>query len=174
MKPIFITLCFLICSQLCGAQTDSIHVDTTRIIRGHRNVSLAILAGYNYYGRSGIELGITKKIVGSYVHPFSGGFDASLETFRNKNWFIGPKIGFWSAGGAGFGMHFIYYTDFHQSSLQFRPAFGIGLDRFFFFYGRNMRITNTSFNVISKNMFGLNFFFDVKKYPPKKWIVHYH
>ncbi len=159
MKTLIVTLSFFMCCQLCAAQADNTHIDTNYA----SEVSLALLAGYNYYGRSGVELGITKKIVGGHI-AVAGGVDASMEVFRNQNWFIGPKVGFWVAGGFAWGMHLIYYTDFHRSSLQFRPAAGVGFDRFFFFYGWNVRITNKDFNPTSTNMFGMNFFFDVKKY----------
>lgn len=158
-------LCLLYAIQACFAQADSTHIyRVSDSARGWRQVSIAILAGYNYYGRSGGELGVTKKVVANTIDAFSGGINASCEFFQNKSWFIGPKIGVWGAGGVGMGCYFIYYTNFHQSSLQFRPAIGAGFDRVFFFYGRNMRITNTNFNNVSKNMVGINLFFDVKKY----------
>lgn len=160
MKSLPIVICFTLSVAKLFAQAD-----TTRRQPQHRQMErwLTVVTGYDYYGRSGGEIGIGKFVAGSGIDASWGAIYASSEFFYAKSLFVGPKVGAYVAGGISLGVNFIYYTNFTQSSLQFRPEIGLGADIFRIYYGRNMRITNTDFNFISKNLIGVNLYFKVKK-----------
>ncbi|HVX52712.1 MAG TPA: hypothetical protein VHB48_21300 [Chitinophagaceae bacterium] len=62
MRPLITTFCLFFSILPCFAQTDSTRAHpVTNSIGRWRQVSIAILAGYNYYGRTAGELGISKK-----------------------------------------------------------------------------------------------------------------
>jgi len=128
---------------------------------------LSIVTGYYYYGRSAVEIGLgTKTESSGGRHPASAGCYMSSEFFYSKSLFIAPKIGAWLTGGASginLGISTLYYTNFKTGSLQLRPEIGTGFSGLRIYYGRNMRLTNTSFNSAGKNLLGINILLDVKK-----------
>jgi hypothetical protein len=125
------------------------------------------MTGVSYSKHTFVDLGISvikSGIVGH--HPIATAyFFASEFHFVNKP-IVGPKVGVWAAGGVAplaMGLNIIYYSDFDQSSLVFRPEIGIGFDRLKITYGYNAKLTNTSFDRIPKNIFGLTFCFKLKR-----------
>src|SRR5687767_13509899 len=109
------------------------------------------------YGEIGVQL---HKI---YVHPLTlasaGPYITVDVVFQQDNIITGPKLGYEvTAGLVGVGADFTYYTDFDQESFMFTPKAGITLLGFVnLFYGRNMKLSDETFNAISKNRFSLIF-----------------
>jgi len=139
--------------------------DTANVKSPKKN--LCLLTGINYGKQVFIDLGISVNSYRTAGYHFiaTGYFFASEFHFIDKP-IIGPKIGAWAAGGMdpiAIGINIIYYTDFDESSLVFRPEIGIGFDRIKVTYGYNAQLTNTSFDRISKSMVGLTYCFKLKK-----------
>ena len=163
MKSFILAICFAAITTILLAQSDS----TKSAPFERQKKSLAIVTGYYYYGSSAGELGISL-FNSDYIqiHPFWGSLYVSSEFFYNQKLLVSPKIGAWASGGSAplnMGLSFVYFTDFSQSTLLFRPEIGVGFDKFRLYYGRNMRITNTNFNFISRNLLGVNMLFNAKK-----------
>ena len=170
MKSIFLALCLTAFISTLFAQADS----TKSAPFERRKKSLAIVTGYYYYGSSAGELGFGKKtFVSQYPHPFSAAVYVASEFFYDKKLFVAPKVGAWFSGGSSamnIGLSLIDYTNFNQSSLELRPEIGVGFDYVRIYYGRDIRLANINFNLVSKNLLGINLLFDVKKLHPKSKI----
>ncbi len=131
---------------------------------------IAVLTGVNFWKNSLFaDIGLAKyKNSTDGHHPFSSAYFISTEInlLTGKNFIIGPKIGGWVSGGAGaitLGTNLIYYTDFKNSNLYFRPEIGIGVVRFKIVYGYNVRITNNLLDGIPKNNIGIVYLIPAKK-----------
>lgn len=167
MKHALLVTCLTLLAATLFAQADT----ARHLQHGAIQRQLAIVTGYYYYGRSGGEIGLGKTVTDlRHVHPLWSSVYASSEFFYNNSLFAGPKVGVCAYGGMGMGLSLMYYTNFSQSSLQLRPEVGFGLFNLRVYYGHNMRITNTRFNAVSKNLLGINVFFNAKKpaLPPKQ------
>jgi hypothetical protein len=98
-----------------------------------------------------------------YVHPFtlaSAGPYATIDAvFQKDNIIIGPKLGYeFTAGLLGVAADVTYYTDFDDESLVVTPKAGVTLLGFVnIFYGRNIAISDETFNAISQNRFSIIF-----------------
>ena len=76
----------------------------------------------------------------------------------------------WIAGGSSafaLGLNMIYYTDFDNGSLVFRPEIGFGLDKFKLVYGYNANLTKNRLDRINKNLVGLTYCFKLKQLKDK-------
>ena len=103
-------------------------------------------------------------------HPFSSAYFASTEIKLGDKFIVGPKIGVWATGGSGgmaIGLNMIYYTDFDNSNLVFRPEIGFGLDKFKLVYGYNVKLTKNGLDRINKNLVGLTYCFKLKQLKDK-------
>ena len=101
-------------------------------------------------------------------HPFSATYFVSTElnAFTENKCVIGPKVGAWASGGAGaisIGANVIYYTDFHNFTLKFRPEIGVGIRRARIVYGYNLSLINKNFEGISNHVIGINYLIRVHK-----------
>ena len=126
--------------------------------------NLSILGGYNFWNNHFAETGVAInhfRIVGH--HPADVAYFISNEIKIDNKLILGPKIGIWFGGGIIWGLNLIYYTDFNQSSLRFRPEIGLGLGQFKFVYGYNIPVTNKNFEGINKNNISIVILFNVKK-----------
>ncbi|MFC4164916.1 hypothetical protein ACFOWU_14715 [Epilithonimonas zeae] len=61
------------------------------------------------------------------------------------------------------GANLIYFTDFKNSNLYFRPEIGFGLMRVKVIYGYNVRITNNFLDGIPKSNIGIVYLVPTKK-----------
>jgi hypothetical protein len=132
----------------------------------HFEKDFCLLTGINYSSNFFIDLGVSVVKSGTAGHhPFASvAFIASEFRFVNKP-IVGPKIGVWAAGGFAplvLGLNIIYYSDFTRNSLVLRPEAGLGLNKLKLVYGYNFRLTNTSFDRISRNNFGIIYCFKLK------------
>ena len=160
MKHALLVTCFALLAATLFAQADT----ARHRHHGSMQRQLTIVTGYYYYGRSGGEIGLGKTVSDlQHVHPLWSSVYASSEFFYNNGLFMGPKVGVCAYGGMGMGLSLIYYTNFNQSSLQLRPEVGFGMFNLRVYYGHNLHITNTRFNAVSKNLLGINVFFNAKK-----------
>ena len=93
---------------------------------------------------------ITTKRVG--FEPLTFGWLLSNEIQFTNKLLMGPKIGVWAGNGAGLGLNMIYYTDFGNGTLVFRPEIGAAISNFKLVYGYNFKLTNSAFNGINRNL----------------------
>ena len=145
--------------------------DTTK----HKDIilkrSFCLLTGYSLGTYSYADIGFSKnsKTTIGY-HPFSSAYFASTEIKLGDKLIIGPKIGGWIAGGSSamvIGLNMIYYTDFDNGSLVFRPEIGFGLENFKLVYGYNANLTKYRLDRINKNLVGLTYCFKLKQLKDK-------
>ncbi len=159
----FFLLTLIFFSFVLQAQT----VDSFRIRLLYKEKSLSILTGLSSGQYVFAEIGLSKITSGSDGHhPFMSGYFISNEIKLSDRTVVGPKVGVWAAGGMSgiaMGVNVIYYTDFKNGSLTFRPEVGIGMDLFKIVYGYNLQLTNKSFDRINTNLVSLVCFFKLKK-----------
>lgn len=126
------------------------HTDSLR--RGPRRERYsALLIGLSVGSYFNGEVGfarITNKRVG--IEPVTWGWLVSDEIRFTNKLLMGPKIGVWGGNGTGLGLNMIYYTDFGNGTLVFRPEIGAAIFNFKLLYGYNFKLTNTAFNGINK------------------------
>jgi hypothetical protein len=145
--------------------------DTTRTREVVVNRSISLLTGFSFGKNPFAELGLSKNsntVVGH--HPFSSAYFASTELKLRDRFILGPKIGAWAAGGVGgiaIGLNMIYYTDFDNASLVFRPEIGFGFQNFKFVYGYNAILTNHKLDGINKHLGSVVYCFKLKKWSDK-------
>ena len=145
--------------------------DTTK----HKDVilkrSFCLLTGFSLGTYSYADIGVSKNsntTIG--YHPFSSAYFASTEIKLSDKVIIGPKIGGWIAGGSSamvIGLNMIYYTDFDNGSLVFRPEIGFGVKNFKLVYGYNANLTRNRLDRINKNLVGLTYCFKLKQLKDK-------
>jgi hypothetical protein len=154
-----LALLFVFYFTVAGAQ-DSSMAAKNNPLKKQTDVYPAFVIGYQYYGRSGVELGFgrfTLSVTGH--HPLTTLLYGSVEMAKyNQQFLWAPKIGVWAAGGAGgsMGISAVHYIHSMGNSLKLRPEIGYGAMIMRFYYARNLSVTNKEFWPISKNMFGLN------------------
>ncbi|WP_379967253.1 hypothetical protein [Epilithonimonas sp. UC225_85] len=131
---------------------------------------LSVLTGINFWKNSLFaEVGLAKyKNSTDGHHLLSSAYFISTEVnlLTGKNFIIGPKIGGWISGGVGaiaLGANLIYYTDFKNSNLYFRPEIGFGLMRVKIVYGYNARLTKNKLEGIPKSNIGIIYLLPLKK-----------
>lgn len=165
MKGFLTIILFIFCaiSPLFGQlEIDSTLNKSVKPINLDKNIS--ILTGINFWGNFYGELG-----VGVYRNRQSGYHFAGLAYFVSNEIkiddkiLIGPKAGVWIGGGLAVGLNLVYYTDFDESSLRFRPEIGMGLGNVKIVYGYNIPLTNKNFDRINKSNIGIAVMFGVKK-----------
>lgn len=129
-------------------------------------VDIALITGYHIQKNQFVEIGIGIKRNGvAGHHPNTLIYGLSNEFKVSDDFIWGLKAGINLGGGAAgtnIGFNLIYYTDFENSSLRFRPETGIGYSFFRVVYGYNLAITNSDFPGINKHNFGVNIFLNLK------------
>lgn len=152
-RLLLVTLSLTVLTLAAGAQqTDSVRRRPWQAT--YSALLLGLSAGSYVNGEVGFAR-VTEKRVG--VEPASLVWFASDEIrFANKL-LMGPKIGVWVGGSGGLGLNMIYYTDFGNGTLVFRPEIGGAVLNFKMMYGYNFKLTNTAFNGINKNLVELAF-----------------
>ena len=133
--------------------------------------TFCLLTGYSLGTYSYADIGFAKMSSTTIGHhPFSSAYFASTEIKLGDKFIIGPKIGGWIAGGSSafaLGLNMIYYTDFDNGSLVFRPEIGIGFDNFKLVYGYNANLASYRLDRINKNLVGLTYCFKLKQLKDK-------
>jgi hypothetical protein len=125
---------------------------------------LSLLLGYNFWNNHFLELGVAHNQLDMQGHhAFGFNYFVSAEVKIDNDLVLGPKVGLWFSNGLGMGLNLIYYTDFGDSALRFRPELGIGLSRFKIVYGYNISLTNKDFEKINKSNIGLSILLGLKK-----------
>jgi hypothetical protein len=118
--------------------------------------ALRLLAGYSVGTYSYAEIGFAKTGIAETRHPTGFATFITTELKLGGKFVIGPKIGFWSSNGImGIGMNMIYYTDFNNHNVVFRPEVGVGFDRFKIVYGYNANLSRNRLERINRNLFGV-------------------
>jgi hypothetical protein len=162
-----ILLIILGTSSFCFGQTESDSTESSIRYEVDLERHISVLTGINFKGNYYGELGLAINQYGRVgYHPSAWSIFVSNEFKIDDKILIGPKIGTWIAGGSSamaMGLNLIYYTDFNQSSLRFRPEIGIGLFNFKVVYGYNISLTNKSFNGVNNSNFGIAILFGLKK-----------
>lgn len=155
----FILLLLIVLPTLTFSQSN----DTTSFSKlGDKYLS--VLVGYNFWNNHFVELGLAYNQLNMQGHhAFGYHYFVSSEVKIDSDLVLGPKVGVWFGGGLGIGLNLIYYTDFDNSALRFRPEIGIGLSRFKIVYGHNISLTNKDFEKINKSNIGLVLLFGIKK-----------
>jgi hypothetical protein len=157
--------------SICSFSSIAQVTDTTK----HKDIivkrTLCLLTGYSLGAYSYADIGFSKNSTTAIgYHPFSSAYFASTEIKLGNKLIIGPKIGGWIAGGSSamaIGLNMIYYTDFDNSSLVFRPEIGFGLEKFKLIYGYNANLTNYRLDRINKHLVGLTYCFKLKQLKDK-------
>lgn len=168
MKTLLILIATL-AAYSAFSQTDSssheAKYDTIRRPYTERHFSL--VTGANGIKKFFAEAGFAIKDNGvAGHHPSTRILALTSEISFINRLVIGPKLGIWLGGGsAGMNMGFnlIYYTNFSEATLRFRPEIGMGFNRFRIVYGYNLLVVNRNSDFINKHNFGLNFLIDLKK-----------
>jgi hypothetical protein len=133
--------------------------------------SVGLLTGITFGKNTFIDIGISKNsntVVGH--HPFSSAYFASTELKFGDKFIIGPKIGAWAAGGVSgmaIGLNMIYYTDFDNASLVFRPEIGFAFQSFKIVYGYNAILTRHKLEGVNRNLGSVIYCFRIKKLSDK-------
>jgi hypothetical protein len=121
-----------------------------------------------------VEVGVAKSQYKSMRHVSSStNIFASVEMKiddvvsgkSEEKFIIGPKIGVWAAGGCGamaMGANMIYYTDFTDGTLVFRPEIGFGFTHVKIVYGYNVSLTKRM-NMVDRSVFSAFISIGVKK-----------
>lgn len=147
---------FLGLSNICLSQEDDHHKQGDKY--------LSVVTGYNFWNKHFLEIGLAHTQTDMDGPMVMGhNYFLSTEVKIDRDLLIGPKIGIWMGNGVGIGLNAIYYTNFHASSLRFRPEIGFGFSTFKLAYGYNVPLTNKDFNQINKNNISLMVLFQVKK-----------
>jgi hypothetical protein len=129
---------------------------------------LSLLVGFNFWKENYGELGIAYNKYGTLGHhPMATAvfFSNEFKIDATKT-VIGPKIGVWAAGGSGIiamGLNLIYYTDFDEGTLRFRPEIGMGVNGFKVVYGYNIAVNSKSSILINDHNIGIVGLFKWKK-----------
>jgi hypothetical protein len=135
-------------------------VSDSTITTAHKkgDVHYCLLVGYNFWSNHYAELGIARSRLTFENHqPQGSNYFISSEIRLGNPFLLGPKAGFWVAGGAGgLGLSAIYYTDLAEGAWRLRPELGIGLSRFKLAYGYNITLTNRGFEKVNKHTISLN------------------
>jgi hypothetical protein len=98
-----------------------------------------------------------------FVHPLSlassGPYFTVDAVFQSDEIIIGPKLGYeLTAGLLGVAADVTYYSDFDKYSILATPKAGITLFGYVnLFYGRNLKLSDETFNAISPNRFSIIF-----------------
>lgn len=158
-------------SIVSGQEKDSLNFESSVLSVAEKNDSLKITSygfdnvlgvvlGYNLGKYSYGEVGVS---LNSSHHLFSFVKFIGTEFRIGQDFIVGPKVGFWFSGGIAFGLNAIYYTDFDDGALVFRPEIGFGLFGLKLVYGYNWNLTNKDFKGINSHFGGITFSFPVKK-----------
>jgi hypothetical protein len=145
--------------------------DTARVKEIIVKRSVGLLTGVTFGKNTFFDIGISKNnntVVGH--HPFSSAYYASTEFKFGDKFIIGPKIGAWASGGVGgiaMGLNMIYYTDFDNASLVFRPEIGYGFQNFKVVYGYNAILTKHKLDGVNRNLGSVIYCFRLKKLSDK-------
>ncbi len=137
------------------------HPNNQEIINSPKTKSIkpALIMGYQLQKNHFFEVGIgikNESLIGHHQNTFVYGISNELKLHDDFIW--GLKAGAWFGGGAGginAGLNLINYTDFKNSSIQFRPEIGMGIKWFRVVYGYNFAISNKDFQGINKHNFSL-------------------
>ncbi len=141
--------------------------DTTKAKEINVKRSLGLLTGVTFGKSTFFDIGISKNnntVVGH--HPFFSAYFASTELKFGDKFIMGPKIGAWAAGGVGgiaMGLNMIYYTDFDNGSLVFRPEIGLGFQSFKLVYGYNAILTKYKLDGINRSLGSIVYCFKLKR-----------
>jgi len=145
--------------------------DTSDLYKMVIRKSIQLVTGFTFGKSRFVEIGIAKN---SYTtvghHPFSSTIFASTDMKFGEKFILGPKIGCWAGGGAGgmaMGANMIYYTDFNNGTLVFRPDIGFGFGHFKFVYGYNFRLTKNNLAEIDYSVGSIFIGIGVKKLKDK-------
>ncbi|MFY8037240.1 MAG: hypothetical protein ACOVMQ_08735 [Cyclobacteriaceae bacterium] len=128
----------------------------------------SLLLGFNFWKENYGELGIAYNQYGTLGHhPMAKAvfFSNEFKIDATKT-VIGPKIGVWAAGGSGIiamGLNLIYYTNFDEATLRFRPEIGMGVNGCKIVYGYNIVVNNKSSILINDHNLGIVVLFKLKK-----------
>jgi hypothetical protein len=141
--------------------------DSVKIIRIEEERQFGLLLSYQLgkfsYGEVGAAF-VANSFWGH--HPTSAVAFVSTEFRIGSDFILGPKIGVWFSGGVApltIGLNTIYYTDFDDGALVFRPEIGIGLSGLKLVYGYNWNLTNKEFRGINSNFVGLTYILPLKR-----------
>lgn len=133
--------------------------------------SFCLLTGYSQGTYSYADIGFAKLSRTTLGHHlFSFAYFSSTEIKLGGKFIIGPKIGVWAAGGSGalaIGLNMIYYTDFDNGSLVFRPEIGFGIQNFKIVYGYNANLTKYRLDRINKSLVSFTYCLKLKQLKDK-------
>jgi hypothetical protein len=163
---------FIMLSLTASAQeTDSSYNTHTTIIENTINVVTGFTIGrYSKF----VELGVAKsqskfmRRVSAFTNIFASvemKIDDWVSGKSEEKFIMGPKVGAWLAGGCGgmaMGANMIYYTNFTNGTLVFRPEIGLGYMNFKFVYGYNISLTK-GLDMVDRSVFSALLGFKVKK-----------
>jgi hypothetical protein len=163
------------------AQLDSLEIREFRIQRENQDSLLlnyqhtysnrpSVLLGYNLGHSSYGELGFA--LHSTFHHMlFVTKFIGSEIRLGGSDFIIGPKVGLYFGMGIGIGLNAIYYTNFDEGAIVFRPEIGWTALGAKIFYGYNWNLTNKDFKGINAHQLGVSFLIPLKKYSAKKVII---
>ena len=163
---------FIMFILAAGAQeTDSSYYKHSTILEKSINVITGFSIGrYSKF----VELGVAKSEskfmyrASSFSYIFASvemKIDDLVSGKSEEKFIMGPKVGAWLAGGCGaaaLGANMIYYTNFTNGTLVFRPEIGFGYLNFKFVYGYNFSLTKR-IDMVDRSVFSAMLGFRVKK-----------
>ena len=161
MRKLWISFALLVLSELSYTQT----TENIRLPAPEKQLGVLMSTGYNRAVL--LELGFAYSQFSSVgLHPFSSTVFISNEVHFHHKITIAPKVGLWVSGGAGglvMGVNLLYYTNFTQSMIVFRPEMGIGARGFKLTYGHNVSQANKQFDDLPISVFSITFCLGVKQ-----------
>lgn len=171
MRVILLLSFFIVASkafpQKDNAINDGSYGNDSTISRFYFERHLSLVTGINVQKNLFGEFGMSIKDNGvAGHHPSTRILSLTTEFNFNRDLVIGPKVGIWLGGGSAgmnMGLNLIYYSNFNESTLRWRPEIGFGFDSFRVVYGYNFLITNKNADFINKHNFCLNVILNLKK-----------
>lgn len=167
---------FIMFTLAAGAQdTDSSYYKNSITVEKSINLVTGFTIGR--YSKS-VELGVAKsessfsRRTSTFTNIFASvemKIDDLVSGKTEEKFMMGPKVGAWAAGGCGaaaMGANMIYYTNFTNSTLVFRPEIGFGHQNFKFVYGYNIALTKR-IDMVDRSVFSALLSFSVKKLSSK-------
>lgn len=163
---------FIMLSLAAGAQeTDSSYNTYSTTVENSINVVTGFTIGrYSKF----VELGVAKsqskfmRRASTFTNILASvemKIDDLVSGKSEEKFMMGPKVGAWVSGGCGamaMGANMIYYTNFSNGTLVFRPEIGFGHMNFKFVYGYNFSLTKR-LDMVDRSVFSALLSFSVKK-----------
>jgi hypothetical protein len=148
-----ITLCLVVNGLCAQQQPDSTWSGGPGFFHGK---AWEGVLGYSYQKGHYLDAGFGRNVYGANHHPYFGALTIGSEFYLkdiSTDFVFAPKISARLSGGSAFGISLLNYTNMKNNCVALRPEIGAGVYWFYFGYGYNFRLSNTSFPIPARHVF---------------------